>query len=377
MRRSITILTAVILLACAWPAAGAVTGTIITKSVNSSGYGYAVAKVWGTDYEMGYAHGYLFATEIAKNVTWVRKAIGSLYTTTVNALATTYWPPDVQQEIQGIVAGVKAKIPTSPVNAGDLALLATFADWGYSAACRSHAAWGSYMPDGVAMLATRRLDRNTPTGLVVLHLLLAYDRADGHRWLNISLPGVITAATAVRNDGTLVSIHDAPESGGARARRNVITRSMATRTLVTATNAYNGFLFLGPYKPWTGTFLNVYSPQYPAVIAADETRGFYNLRIPQPSYFGGEVIHTSNLHTDGTFTPTDFPEVAAYYSGATPKTMADHFGLLNHVTTHDGFQLLSVAYRAPGDMTLWYQGRLSSTSTTPILALEWSSLFGE
>jgi len=361
-----------------WPVQAAVNGELLARQVNKAGYGYVIATVFGSDYEMGYAHGYLLATDVDKNARWVRQVLGARYGRTLTALATTYWPLDVQQEIQGLVAGVKAKMPRSIVTTGDIKLLNTFADWGYAAGCRSHAAWGSYMPPGVEMLATRRTDRSTPSGMAVVHLILAYRHANGFRWVNVGLPGLVIAATAVRQDGTMVAIHDAPESGGARAQTNVITRSMATRVLVRADDVHAGFAALQPYKPWTGTFLNVFGPNRTGgVIAADATRGFYNLRLPQPSYFGGEVIHTSNLHTDGTSAPVDFPEVAAYYGGATPKTLADHFGLLNHITTDDGFQLLSVAYRGPGDMTLWYQGRLAGTSTTPVLSLEWSALFRE
>jgi hypothetical protein len=41
------------------------------------------------------------------------------------------------------------------------------------------------------------------------------------------------------------------------------------------------------------------------------------------------------------------------------------------------FQQLSVEYRAPGDMTLWFNGRIPGGSRTPRVELEWSELFRE
>ena len=133
---------------------------------------------------------------------------------------------------------------------------------------------------------------------------------------------------------------------------------------------------LQPYKAWTGSFLNYYAPEGNAgVISCEPTQGFNDLRKPQNDYFGGEVIVTSNAQTNGHSTPSDFPEINAYYNGAKPKALANHWGALDVVTIDDGAQLMSVEYRNRGDMTIWSRGRLLGTKTTPKIVVEWSNLF--
>lgn len=70
------------------------------------------------------------------------------------------FPSDATEEMNGIVAGVKAKTPASTVDAGDLKVLNTYGDWGYTRGCRSHSCWGSYVSTPVKTLSTRRTDYN-------------------------------------------------------------------------------------------------------------------------------------------------------------------------------------------------------------------------
>jgi len=130
------------------------------------------------------------------------------------------------------------------------------------------------------------------------------------------------------------------------------------------------------YQAWTGSFLNYYAPEGNAgVLSLSASEGFYNLRKPQPSYFGGEVIVTSNQYTNGMSTPSDFSQVNSYYNNPAPKTLANHWGLLDSVSTQNGAQQISVEYRDHEDMTIWFRGRLFGKATTPIVKLEWSELF--
>jgi len=126
-----------------------------------------------------------------------------------------------------------------------------------------------------------------------------------------------------------------------------------------------------------GFLLNYYVPEGNAdVITTEPARGFHNLRKPQASYFGGEVLVTSNAPTNGTAAPPDFTGIDSYYREAKPKTLASHWGALDVVDIDAGAQLMSVEYRKRGDMTVWARGRLLGTNTTPKVVMEWSTLFG-
>jgi len=137
---------------------------------------------------------------------------------------------------------------------------------------------------------------------------------------------------------------------------------------------------LKAYQVWTGGFINYYAPEGNAgVFSLSASQGFFDLRKPVYSYYGGDVIVTSNQYTYGSSTPSDFQshseDIDAYYSNTAPKTLASHWGFLDKVGTSLGAQQMSVEYRGHEDMTIWVRGRLFDTATTPIIKLEWSELF--
>jgi len=302
------------------------------------------------------------------------------------------FPSDAAEEMDGIVSGVLDKTSSSTVDAGDLRILNTYGDWGYTRGCRSHSCWGSYVAAPVKTLSTRRTDYNGAKIAQVVgsidFLLCAYlpSETGKLRWLNFGIPGVVISGTGVNEYGTIVSIHDSPETGaGPPVGPNVLTRSLASRLMMTLSHLPSdssrqldfAYHTLQPFKSWTGSFLNYYAPEGSGgVITSDPTQGFHLLRKPQASYFGGEVLVTSNQQTNGSVVPSDFTAIDAYYRGAKPKTLTDHWGALDLVDIDVGAQMMSVAYRNRGDMTLWARGRLLGTKTTPKIVIEWSDLFG-
>ena len=366
-------------------------GTILQQDLDTSGTGYTVMKVWGTYYEMGYAHGHLLGNQVDEMVTSFKKYVGLTYNLLKSQISNTFFPADMIDEINGIVAGVKEVVPGSAITREDLMVLNTFGDWGYSPACRSHSCWGSYVSSSVKTLSTRRTDYSSSQVSELLDfiniVLCTYEPSDSSkvRWVNLSMPGIIVSATSVNEYGTIVSIHDSPASGGSHATGpNVITRSVALRFMMNIKNlpadisqqtdfVYNA---LQSYVPWTGSFLNYFAPMGNAgVISCSANQGFYKLRKPKQSYFDGEVIITSNQYTDGNSAPSDATFFNSYYSGSKPKTLADHWGLLDSVSSLEGAQQFSVEYRDRANMTIWARGRLLGTATTPIIKLEWSELF--
>jgi hypothetical protein len=386
---TLLILLVNLVVACVFiaPAYGEViNGKILDQDLNAGGSGYTVMKVWGTYYEMGYAHGYLLADDIDATIGSFRNAMGANFDTLQPQIVATAIPADMKDEVNGIVAGVKAKIPSSSIDFGDVMMLNTYADWAYAPNCRSHSCWGSYVTPPVKTLSTRRTDYNGSTVSSLFDSLniisIAYEPSEvgKMKWVSLGTPGLVIAGTAVNEYGVLVSLHDSPDHGGIHATGpNVITRSIASRYMITDVSLQVDDIndAMQDYDVWTGGFINYYAPEGNAgVFSLSAEDGFFYLRKPQPDYYGGDVIVTSNQYTDGRSTPDDFKvELGDYYDNPSPKTLASHWGLLNKVTTSLGAQQMSVAYRGHEDMTIWIRGRLFGTDTTPTLELEWSELF--
>ena len=364
-------------------------GTILQQELDASGNGYTVMQVSGTYYEMGYAHGYLLGDKIDREIQKLKSYIGSTYDDIRSRISNTYFPPDMRDEINGIVAGIQYAVGKT-IPPEDIMMLNTIGDWSYATPnCRSHSCWGSYVNSPVKSLSTRRLDFSSSQFYNYLGsqniVLCAYKPSDSGKtnWVNLSFPGMIVAITSVNEFGTSVSIHDSPDTGDT-SHLTDITRSAASRYMMTIDNlpesisqqtdfVYNA---LQGYVPWTGSFLNYYAPMgHAGVISCSPGDGFYNLRRPQTSYFGGEVIVTSNEFTNGQSAPSDASFFTNYYNGSKPKSLSDHWGLLDTVDLVAGAHQLSVEYRDRADMTIWFRGRLIGTATTPIIRLEWSELF--
>lgn len=369
MRHLITFLILLLFAVPAYPA--------MTADLLDSGHGYAVARIGGTPYEMGYAHGSLFADAINAYVPWIHAQLGSRYTKTATAIAATHWPFSLAEQVRGLVDGVRAGHPGSAITADDVRLLNTAGDWGYGPACRSTAAWGSFVKPGVQMLSIRRLDFPTPAGIQPLHLLMVYRPSWSQPYISLAEPGVlICGGTCVREDGTMVSTHNSPDTRAPRPIvANLITRSVATYVALEAGDANEAYTALRPYRPWTGSFTNFYAPHGPAVLTGNRSSGF-SMRVPQTAWAGGEVIATSNVITDGRRAPSDWSAVGTYYAGARPKTLDTHWKLLNSIGTSAGFHMLATEYRGPGNMTVRWRGRLVG-STTPTFSVEWAALMGE
>jgi uncharacterized protein (TIGR03382 family) len=96
-------------------------------------------------------------------------------------------------------------------------------------------------------------------------------------------------------------------------------------------------------------------------------------RVPQPEYFNGQVLITTNDQTDGKTVPGGGDFMDAYYRQGGVKDIQSHFDLMGH----GGLHLLSVAYRGEQDMTLWFEGRSTSAVSghTERVEVEWSELF--
>jgi hypothetical protein len=371
------------------PTAWATNGVILDQQLDDRGRGHTVLRVWGTHYEMGFAQGTLLAEAIQREVEEYKLLLGlPQYQELVRLMDQYVWTSPVDEELQGMADGVAVRFPEATIDKGDLQLLNTHGDWRY--ACRSHTCWGRYVEPPTRTLSTRRLDYDTAISSMNHHVLCAWDPGDGSpRWVNLAFPGYVLAATGVNEHGTLVSLHDFQPAPGDCAP-GCMPRLVACRHALAwnvgadpSTHANVVFGELQKYEIMVGSFLNYYAPEgLGGVIAVDPQRvgpDAYDLRTPQPAWHHGEAMVTTNRWTDGTFTPADEDfSVDAFYDADAPKTQEEHWSLLSSHCPPEpwcSLHLLSVAYRAREDMTIWADGRLDGAGRTPRLEWEWRELF--
>lgn len=371
------------------PDDGCVKGIILEQELDIHDKGYTVLRVWGSHYEIGYAHASLLGNSIVKGVAQFKQVIGANYGKFRNLMAVAVWqPPEIEDEFDGMVASLAASHPSAGIDELDLKVINTVGDWG--SACRSHICWGRYVEEPVRTLATRRMDYRSPVPLANHHVLCAWDPDDGSpAWVSLGWPGYVTVATAVNEFGTLVSLHDyntyIKDLSPGRMSRMVAARLalLLPTDPDLSTHLPDVFTELQGYEIMTHGFVNYFTPDgYGGVMTANPNAAgpdFYHLRVPQAGWHHGEAMITTNMWTDGTFTPPDEDFGAdAYYEDESPKTLASHWDLL--VVEQDdpllSLHLFSVAYRGRGDMTLWADGRLDNVGRTPRLEWEWDELFG-
>jgi len=377
-------------LSTASPAA-TLNGKIIKQQLNSERVGYTVIGLWGTHHEMGFAHGNLLADDIVTAVAEAKKVFGEKLYPSARALAAVMvWEPaEIEREIDGMLEGIKTARPAAEVDAIDIKVINTVGDWFYPPACASHSSWGSFVEAPVRAPHSRRLD--TPLVLVSPsvkhHVLIARQATDGSRvrWVNAAWPGYVTSLTGVNEYGVQVSLHDLVGEMKASLTAGHLPRFVAARHALTAVGGVPverqlDFVVdaLSRYTLMTGGFINFYAPEgHGGVLTCLAGRHCSKVRRPMPTFHNGEVLITTNFETDGLAAPEWGEYIDAFYKAGGPKTLAEHFTLLKQGKPFSPVaHLLSVAYRARGEMTLWFEGVIDNNSTPgPRLELEFADLF--
>ncbi|UCF12235.1 MAG: PKD domain-containing protein [Thermoplasmatales archaeon] len=363
-------------------------GIILDQDLDVNGQGYTVMHIWGSHYEMGYAHAELLDQYIVCGINEMKSYLGEDYNLTRDIIADTVWmPPEIEDEIDGMVDSLAVTYPSENIDELDLKVINTFGDWNY-AACRSHTCWGRYVAEPIKTLSTRRLDYpEFPFTQDSHHVLCAREPDDGSvQWVNLGPPGYITSPTGVNEFGTLVSSHDY-QSYNSDTSPGRMPRMVAFRHAMTyatdpdvSTHINTTFNELQNYEIMTGTFLNYYAPEgNGGVMTANPYASgpdFWHLRRPNESWHHGEAMITTNAWTDGSYTPPDENFGAdAYYDNETPKTQESHWDLLRAYSPSMNMHMLSVSYRDRGSMTIWADGRLPGGGHTSRMEYEWSDLF--
>ena len=371
-------------------------GLILSQELNRNDMGYTVLRLWGSYYEMGYAQAELLAKYIRDGLNDIKRYFGHKQYNEMRAIISeTIWkPPEIEEELQGMIDGLNAMYPFQKFDILDAKVANTIGDWFYGSACRSHTCWGRYVADPVKTLSTRRFDWFDFSLRIPAqhhHVLCARYPTDGSlSWVCLTNPGIVLSSTNVNFNGVLIFGHDY-HSTDTDSSPEVIPRSVVTRYVTTYMNTIEESLYLQEifeemkqYEIMTGGFLNYYAPEgHGGVIAYNPDppspyeSDFFDLRLPQNSWHHGEAMITTNAWTNGTYTPNDEDFGAdSYYSNENPKTLLDHWTLLDRFDTGLVNQhILSVEYRDADDMTIWAEGKISETERTPRIEWEWYDLF--
>lgn len=185
--------------------------------------GFRTLYLWGTPRQRGYAQGWLLAEVIVENfdadieklMQRVRKDQyeNRLLKIVVPRFA---FSEDEEAELQGMFAGIQARLPAAKrrlsflereITLMDLKAANTVGDW-MALGCSSYAIDGSRTPDG-SPAAGRNFD--FPAFKMVLddqHVVVHAPQGDAIGWAGVSYPGCVGVMTAMNTDGVFISIHD-------------------------------------------------------------------------------------------------------------------------------------------------------------------------
>lgn len=366
------------------PAREEVNGRIIEQDLYY-GQGHTIIHVWGSHYDMGYAHGYLLAEWVELGYQEITEVFGVLWPSIRATVAGwTFLPEACEDECLGILDGVRAVYPETDMDVIDIKAVSTYGDWAYNLACRSTCCWADVVEPPFTTLSVRKLQFSLlPPQMSQQwhHVICAWEPNDGTpAWVNFAFPGWVTAVTGINEFGTTSSLHDWNSNVGPDYP-DALPRTMACRYALTMdldpdpmTHLTTVFDELSNYEVATGGFINYYVPDGGAgVIKTAKSAGFYDYRIPQASWMDGEVISTNNSDITGT---TGISPWVSYYTTLDPEggVRATMEGLWDTGYQVGDYHMVELGYRGADDMTIWFTGRLQSTMLDRV-EMEWEDLF--
>jgi hypothetical protein len=169
-----------------------------------------ILEVWGTNYEMGYAHGYLMGDLIKQHIESVAKNNTDTYKKNVSfALQHFLFYPEYEEEINGIVdgmiAGGRGYIPALQrnVEVGDIKL---WNDGPEQRFCTSFGVWDK-TTDGKVIIA-RNLD--LPLEWATYQIMIVREPGSGLKTVSWGMPGWVGIQAGINEYGITVTAN----SGG-------------------------------------------------------------------------------------------------------------------------------------------------------------------
>ncbi len=210
--------------------------------------GLRILRVWGDDFQRGYAHGFLLADDILSLLNaalasqkvlpdpaaWDQRIlpfVAERFTFTDRQTA------ELEAMLQGIRAaraekGLRIDAIGRDLSRADLEAMNTFADW-IRLGCSSFSAWGT-LTEGGETITGRNLDYFAIPGLPSSQLMVVHLQPGPGRlsWLTMAWPGLIGAYTAMNEEGVTLSMHDSTSTAPPPATGKCVPRSIALREAV-------------------------------------------------------------------------------------------------------------------------------------------------
>ena len=214
--------------------------------------GLRVLTVWGSDYERGFAHGYLLANEI---IDFAGKALvdplvvasKEVYEQKVRTVVVGAFKfdPRYEQELEGLLAGVIAKLGQDgthqkdlgrAVTLDDLKAANTLADW-HAFYCSSFSVWGK-MHDQGQVATARNLDFYRLPGIIEQQMVMVHkpSKAGRKKWVSITWAGLIGCYTGMNEEGVTITMHDC-RPGPPSVSSGFVPRSLALRDAIETASA--------------------------------------------------------------------------------------------------------------------------------------------
>ena len=285
----------------------------VFESPNGSGVlivenGIRLLKLSGSNYEMGYAHGYLLAEEIIYTIDnfvfWSAFLSGRKYDELVYDMQFIDWQQSYEKELMGMLDGIKDRLPkqdrmihpqgrAQEISLVDLKIANSVSDW----ACSSFSSWGNATDDGSVIVA-RNLDYYSGRNECFKrsHLLVSYDDGVHNRWVTASVCGFIGCISGMNELGLSLALHDTnyfPSS----AESGFIPRCLILRRIAEQTNS-----------SWTPSVVAEFMESLPGYVGMNLHIAFQSVNRSDDDIAGIIEFDGNANHQDGQSTlrcPTD------------------------------------------------------------------------
>jgi hypothetical protein len=177
-----------------------------------------VLHLWGSYYDMGYAHGYLMADKIRDLVdTFMIPVVAGGVSNYNNGLTLipiyhTFYP-DYLDEISGMVDGMNASgknlyVSSLGRNIDDRDIKACNLFIEFYFGCSSFGAWGNATANGATLIA-RNYDffYDTQGNVINDQMLISYEPTGGTKFVSIGWPGWFGVTSGINEDGVVVMLN--------------------------------------------------------------------------------------------------------------------------------------------------------------------------
>jgi hypothetical protein len=228
----------------------------ITENVNgelSEIEGIPLLTLWGTNYEQGYAHGYLYAPEIIeyleKQLSQEEGLVDFMETFMLPNIDKYTVPAEYLQEMKGFLAGMEvragAAVYVAAVNR-TLTLNDVIAwtcvdnvDHLLSTHCTSFCAWGATTTGGGTITGRNydHPDDEINTGRFMFIVRKSPPGSGVPSWISVALPGALNCETAMSSEGVTFATQEVNLIRQTSATRGFCPETMLQRKLIESARA--------------------------------------------------------------------------------------------------------------------------------------------